>query len=611
MNLRSLILALILSFFSMLFCNMIIAAENAATPQIRLNNTTPTIEQSHPQSKDINISVPDNSLKKSTAPKRIIPMGYCCKNGKNTKSSADICKKKRGVFYSSKKNAEEKCTGFCCSDFTVVQTSQQKCRTTHGNFFPAQQQAYQFCARQKGYCIDGEEILRLTQNQCTKKKGSFLTSYTLAKQSLSKIQRQLQFQKTSGKDAKSIKVYPQQRSLRTTLPDLYLSNKKWSAQPKFGDKIGYSPLLNLTVTNKGTAISSQTSMEIVPVQAPGGVSSSDNNILQMSIQIPPLKPGKTFSFSWPQPSEEKWRKGTYQTRFSISVDPAGEMDETNNDSILYFTCQSSSLNALTTEKPQLSVKKSLPIISNKPDLIATLEAPDAILYHDFLYTFRGGAENIGGVPAPVSRLSLGLLSNSGAVPLDGRSTPALGSPSGSAAPTAVSFELKSKIPTTCNGSKKLYIQVDPANLIDEANEDNNVITYDVECRTPYDYYDLGLFEKGSQEELGLKYIGYTNESVNYSIKVYNFRNNSQSPKTQLIVSCDSKSDQTVVVEPISASDVTSNNREFHFSNSWSNGLYQCQAKLSNVVGFTDADKSNNQMSFSVEITGHLPTANGQ
>ncbi|AGF76763.1 CARDB domain-containing protein [Desulfocapsa sulfexigens DSM 10523] len=607
MILRPLFQALILSCLSVLYCSITIANERAVTPQVLSRPTNTTVESSHSQSKDFRKGPPNKLQPISTLPEKLTPMGYCCKNGKITRSTTDVCKKEHGTFYRTEKAATEQCNGYCCSNFTIVKTSQQKCKATQGKFFPGKQQAVQFCEHQKGYCSAGGDILRLTQNQCEKQKGLFFTNYSLARQNILKIKQQALVQKKSGQDLQSTQSPQQLSGLRTTLSDLYLSQRKWSAQPKFGDKIGYSPLLNLTVKNQGTATSSQTNIQIVAEQAPGGVTASDTNILQMSIQIPPLHPGKTFSFAWPQPSEEKWRKGNYRIRLSIPVDPGGESDATNNEVIIYFTCQSNTPMFQATAHPGLSTSINAPLISSsKPDLTVTLQAPDTILYHEFLYTFRGQVSNIGTAIAPKSEVSLGLL-GSGVIPVDSQNIPALGTTMG-VLPTSIFLELKGTISSSCNGSRQLFLQVDPANLIDEANEDNNIIAFDVECRKPqYLSYDLGLFEKGSQEAYGLKHIGYTHEPVNYSIKVYNFRNNSVSPETQLTVSCDVESDQTVVIKPISASDSTINYREFHFTNSWAtNGNYQCQAKLSDVAGFTDSDTSNNQMSFSVQITGHLP-----
>ncbi len=119
-------------------------------------------------------------------------------------------------------------------------------------------------------------------------------------------------------------------------PDLVVKKAVWSSNPRVGDTVGASSILNIAVLNRGAAPAGANRLKITCLAASGGTCPS---ILQGMKNIPPLAPGKSMGFPWPNLSSEKWVPGRYT--LVLEVDPSpGKVDESrenNNRKTIVFT----------------------------------------------------------------------------------------------------------------------------------------------------------------------------------------------------------------------------------------------------------------------------------
>jgi len=119
------------------------------------------------------------------------------------------------------------------------------------------------------------------------------------------------------------------------MPDLVVKPPVWSSPPKAGDTLGTVSILNLTVANQGGGAAGASQLKI-GCQPLGGASCP--GVLNGTLQVDPLLPGKAITYPWPPGSSDKWFPGTY--RLTFTTDAAGqvpESNEANNASHLMLT----------------------------------------------------------------------------------------------------------------------------------------------------------------------------------------------------------------------------------------------------------------------------------
>ncbi len=120
-----------------------------------------------------------------------------------------------------------------------------------------------------------------------------------------------------------------------TMPDLIIKNASWSSNPKQGQKVGTSSILNIHIQNKGTASAGAHKVKITCSTLSGHAYPPS---LNGTINVPSLGPGKSQNVAWPPISSGKWQSGKY--RLNISVDDGNlvkESDETKNKRFILFT----------------------------------------------------------------------------------------------------------------------------------------------------------------------------------------------------------------------------------------------------------------------------------
>ncbi len=124
--------------------------------------------------------------------------------------------------------------------------------------------------------------------------------------------------------------------IRTSLPDLVVEKASWSKNPKEGDIVGASPILHITVLNKGTAPAGASKLKI---DCKSLTSTNYPYPLSGMINIQPLGPKQSMTYAWPNISTEKWYAGTYKLDFAADhhFNLVNESNENNNTKTLTFT----------------------------------------------------------------------------------------------------------------------------------------------------------------------------------------------------------------------------------------------------------------------------------
>ncbi len=119
--------------------------------------------------------------------------GYCCLSGKINNSSRVNCLRNKGAFYTSQADAEKDCLlvpasrtglrtlektkmkGFCCIEGNVKDSTEKSCRKEKGRFAQTRKEAERICDRIEGFCCNKGEITKSTLATCKKMAGTFST----------------------------------------------------------------------------------------------------------------------------------------------------------------------------------------------------------------------------------------------------------------------------------------------------------------------------------------------------------------------------------------------------------------------------------------------------
>lgn len=131
---------------------------------------------------------------RSSSPQKRIPAtsnkpGYCCTEGKVTKSTETNCTRKRGQFFRDQRSAQKSCDsqkGYCCKKGEVTKSSRGTCKRSRGEFFVKQSEAKQTCANTKGYCCDQGTVAAVSKGSCERKKGKFFVKKSVAEKQCAK-----------------------------------------------------------------------------------------------------------------------------------------------------------------------------------------------------------------------------------------------------------------------------------------------------------------------------------------------------------------------------------------------------------------------------------------
>lgn len=155
------------------------------------------------------------------------------------------------------------------------------------------------------------------------------------------------------------------------MPDLVIKQVSWSSNPKDGQTIGTSSILNITVLNRGNAPAGENKLKIDCKSLTG---SNYPYPLDGLINVQPLDPGKSITYAWPSASSQKWFPGTYKMTFTVDYlfNAVKESNENNNVKTLTFTVLSKidlikKINVKPVVKPQLNTDLEVVSVVVTPD----------------------------------------------------------------------------------------------------------------------------------------------------------------------------------------------------------------------------------------------------
>ncbi len=264
------------------------------------------------------------------------------------------------------------------------------------------------------------------------------------------------------------------------LPDLTIKKVSWSSNPREGNIVGASSILNINVLNQGTAPSGANKLKITCQPLTG---TSYPYSLYGFINIQPLGVGKSMSYTWPPASSDKWQAGKYKLTFAVdSSNSVKESKETNNVRVLTFTVLSKmDLIKKMKKKPpiklQLITDLKVVSISMTPSNPASGE----------VVTVTAQVKNIGKVETPKVDAIFTFWNTKGG----GQFSTA--SPSVPVLLPGHTSEIKTSVTIiTLGKSSAVVAKIDRFNKFSEINEKNNekIHYFNVQCKpelAPYDY----------------------------------------------------------------------------------------------------------------------------
>ncbi len=113
-------------------------------------------------------------------------LGYCVAKGAISHISESACKKRHGVFFKKKQDAQAyldaQTPGYCCLDGKVLSMKKGDCLKKKGHFFKDKKEATIYCdLHQTGYCCLDGKITKMLKGNCLKKKGKFFLTQKAAR----------------------------------------------------------------------------------------------------------------------------------------------------------------------------------------------------------------------------------------------------------------------------------------------------------------------------------------------------------------------------------------------------------------------------------------------
>lgn len=111
--------------------------------------------------------------------------GFCCNAGSLSKATRTACVRNKGTFFLKQHDGNRACDatkGFCCTKTEVLAESKGSCDRKKGRFFVQKKKATQYCGQQKGYCCLDGTVSPMVQQMCLRKKGRYFIQQNLARQ---------------------------------------------------------------------------------------------------------------------------------------------------------------------------------------------------------------------------------------------------------------------------------------------------------------------------------------------------------------------------------------------------------------------------------------------
>ena len=113
------------------------------------------------------------------APKTAPVNGYCCSDGVVLSTNSRVCEKRKGSFFTSRREADRKCgetSGYCCASGEYKESTKRDCEKVRGVFTRDRQKGIAPCQATIGFCCIRGKVMQLSRGQCDQKKGSFSSS---------------------------------------------------------------------------------------------------------------------------------------------------------------------------------------------------------------------------------------------------------------------------------------------------------------------------------------------------------------------------------------------------------------------------------------------------
>ncbi|MCP3898242.1 MAG: hypothetical protein GY707_00740 [Desulfobacteraceae bacterium] len=278
----------------------------------------------------------------------------------------------------------------------------------------------------------------------------------------------------SAKTSKTLKA-------RSNLPDLVVEKASWSKNPKEGDIVGASPILHITVLNKGTAPAGASKLRI---DCKSLTSTNYPYPLSGMIHVQPLGPKQSMTYAWPNISTEKWYAGTYKLDFEADhhFNLVNESNENNNTNTLTFTVLSK-MDLIKKMKKKPPIK--LQLITDLKVVSISMTPSNPVSGE--VVTVTAQVKNIGKVETPKVDAIFTFWNTKGG----GQFSTA--SPSVPKLLPGHTFEIKTSATIiTLGKSSAVSAKIDRFNKFNEINEKNNekIHYFNVQCKpelAPYDY----------------------------------------------------------------------------------------------------------------------------
>ena len=305
---------------------------------------------------------------------------------------------------------------------------------------------------------------------------------------------------------------------KVNLPDLVVKKAAWSKNPKEGDIVGASPILNITIWNKGTAAAGASKLGIACKSLTG---TNYPYPLSGQINIQPLAPGKSMTYAWPPTSSEKWFSGTYQLDFTADYhfNMVKESNETNNKRTLTFAVASKmkKLKKIGIQnKIQAKPKNQFKLINTDLEVVSIAMTPTNPVAGEIV-TFVAIIKNSGKTKTPQVDSIFTFWDTKGGAGSGGLFS--TGSPSVPPLFTGQTFELKTTTQfITLGDSAGVLVKIDRFNKFKEDNEKNNEkkLFFSVQCKP-----ELNLYDYTKAKPASIKADAQPGEQFSLTVWIYN------------------------------------------------------------------------------------------
>ncbi len=299
----------------------------------------------------------------------------------------------------------------------------------------------------------------------------------------------------------------------TIKPDLVVQTPAWSSNPKAGDVVGTSSILNITVKNTGN---SSAGASLLKIECSPMTGTACPTALNGSINVQSLGSGQAMTFAWPSATPSQiWAPGKYRLVFKADAsNQVMESSEANNTTQLIFTVRSRIQVQTPSVQPvqqpivtpvintdlevvSLALTPQHPVSGQNVEFAAVIrnngrtKTPRADTKFTFWDTQGGGAGGLFYVPShPVP-------------PLFPNQTHTL-----KTSTTFITFGNRA-------GAK---VEIDPQGKIQESDRQNNekTVHFDIQCKP-----ELALYDYTKAKPANISASTSVNEKLKMTVWVYN------------------------------------------------------------------------------------------